>query len=136
MWVVGAVGAGELSVAAGGGLVRVSVVFVVDGEFAETLAGEFAAASPAYVWENGERPFAVSLLTKRLLAPGIGNDLCPFFGIGACFLRGHLCDQIFLRIASSLLEGFWQKRAQSSILCFQLTFLPRVLRRLLLIVLP
>ena len=57
------------------------MVFVMDGEFAEGLARKLATASCTDVREDSERLLTVTLLSRLLVAPGIGEDLRPLLQV-------------------------------------------------------
>jgi hypothetical protein len=59
----------------------VVTVFVVDREFIEVLAGEFAAAPCADVRVYRQRLLAIALLAKRLVALDFGAELGYPFGV-------------------------------------------------------
>ena len=74
MLVVVAIEAKQFPVAAVGGVVVVVMVPVVDCEFLELPAREFAAAAPTDVGKQLQRLFPVFLLPEFAASPDFGNE--------------------------------------------------------------
>lgn len=65
----------QLPVAAVRRVVLVVMILVMDREFTEFLAREFAPAPCADPWEQLERSLPIGPLPTFSLAPGLGNKL-------------------------------------------------------------
>ena len=78
VFMVVAVDAQQFPVAAVGRIVVVVVIFVMHGQFAETLPFKLACAPGADVGEKLERPLSIAFLPFFRLTPQFVPDL-PFF---------------------------------------------------------
>ena len=75
VFVVVAVEAQQLPVAAVKGIVVMVVILVMDREFTYPLAFKFPSAPGAKPWVHLKRSIPITLLPLFPAAPGIGNDL-------------------------------------------------------------
>lgn len=89
MFVVVAIGAEQLPVAAVRRIVIVIVVFVMDCQFSYFFAGEFPSAFPANPREDLERPLPVTLLSEILITLGLGNELGSFITVSLGLYDRH-----------------------------------------------
>jgi hypothetical protein len=62
-------------------IVIVVVIFVMNRELTNSLAGEFPPAPRTDPREDLERSFAIGLFLTRSVAPGLGNELIHLISI-------------------------------------------------------
>src|SRR5579862_9224071 len=84
MFMIVAVNAQQLPVAAVGWIVIVIVILVVDREFPQLLAGELATATAADVGEEAESPFSVTLLSDFGFPSLVSEYLSLPLRVGRC----------------------------------------------------
>ena len=91
MFIVVAIDAQQLPVAAVLGIVVVIMIAVMHGKFLQSLAGEFAPAAGADPGIKFQRPFAVGQRPRVALSPRPGDDVsCVSFVSGT----GHTYRQL------------------------------------------
>ena len=88
VFVLVAIDAKQLPVAAVEGIVVVVVVLVVDRQFTQPHPGKLAAAAPADVRVQLERPLAIGVLALGAVPARFGYDAVEAGGIGGL---GHVC---------------------------------------------
>ena len=76
------VDAQQLPVAAVGRIVVVVMVLVMDRQFFQFLAGEFASATPTDMREQRERPLPITLLSNLQVPSKLRQDLGLLFSVG------------------------------------------------------
>ena len=89
MFVVVAVKAKQLPVAAVGRIVVMVVIFVVHRELAQPFARKFTAATSADRREQFQCPFPIALFLLFSVASGLGNDLVQSLATGWSLFGVH-----------------------------------------------
>ena len=101
VFVVVAVKAQQLPVAAVGGIVVVVVIPMVDGEFTQALAFKLPSASRTDRREDFKRLIPIALLPLLPVAPGLGDDLVLSIGVQSFFIHDYVPTLIKKRFSSN-----------------------------------
>ena len=91
MFIVMAIEAQQLPVAAVGRVVVVVVILMMDREFTELLSGKFASAPGADPGKELERTLPVALFTLQPVFPGRLHNTVPIACIRSGLLERHDC---------------------------------------------